>query len=66
MGGRPIVEGTLAALVSSIAIGIGIDYAIHFIERYKEYAASTGDEGDFGQYDDNDMLTIKVEYTFEG
>ncbi|HEB11451.1 MAG TPA: hypothetical protein ENI06_09600 [Spirochaetales bacterium] len=26
----------------------------------------TGDEGDFAQYDDNDMLTIKVEYTFEG
>ena len=44
MGGRPIVEGTLAALVSSIAIGIGIDYAIHFIERYKEYAASTGNK----------------------
>jgi hypothetical protein len=24
----------------------------------------TGDEGDFGQYDDNDMLTVKLEYTF--
>ena len=25
------------ALISSIAVGIGIDYAIHMIERYKEY-----------------------------
>ncbi len=25
------------ALISSIAVGIGIDYAIHFIERYKQY-----------------------------
>lgn len=24
----------------------------------------TGHEGDFGQYDDNDMLTVKLEYTF--
>jgi predicted RND superfamily exporter protein len=31
------------ALVSSIAIGVGIDYAIHFIERYREYARLTGD-----------------------
>lgn len=26
---------TTTALISSIAIGIGIDYAVHFIERYK-------------------------------
>jgi predicted RND superfamily exporter protein len=32
------------ALISSIAIGIGIDYAIHFIERYREYAAIKGDK----------------------
>lgn len=26
---------TTTALISSIAIGIGIDYAVHFIDRYK-------------------------------
>jgi uncharacterized protein len=33
--GVPLSMST--ALISSIAVGIGIDYAIHFIERYKEY-----------------------------
>lgn len=27
---------TSTALISSIAVGIGVDYAIHFIERYRE------------------------------
>ncbi|MDY0096385.1 MAG: MMPL family transporter, partial [Candidatus Vecturithrix sp.] len=35
---------TTTALLSSIAIGIGIDYAVHFIERYKIYALETGDK----------------------
>lgn len=32
---------TTTALISSIAIGIGIDYAVHFIDRYKINAALT-------------------------
>jgi hypothetical protein len=32
------------ALISSIAVGIGIDYAIHMIERYKEYRAERGNK----------------------
>ena len=38
--GVPLSSST--ALISSIAIGIGIDYAIHVIERYKEYLAERG------------------------
>ncbi len=34
---------TTTALISSIAIGIGIDYAVHFIDRYKINAERTGD-----------------------
>ncbi len=34
---------TTTALISSIAIGIGIDYAVHFIDRYKINAEETGD-----------------------
>jgi predicted RND superfamily exporter protein len=45
MGLTGIALSTTTALISSIAIGIGIDYAIHFIERYKEYAASEGEKG---------------------
>ncbi|MGD9706396.1 MAG: RND family transporter [Candidatus Delongbacteria bacterium] len=44
MGMFDIPLSTTTALLSSIAIGIGIDYAIHFIERYKIYALSTGDK----------------------
>ncbi|MCK5278771.1 MAG: MMPL family transporter, partial [Cyclobacteriaceae bacterium] len=33
---------TTTALISSIAIGIGIDYAVHFIDRYKINALATG------------------------
>lgn len=32
--GIPLTTST--ALISSIAVGIGVDYAIHFIERYRE------------------------------
>ena len=32
---------TTTALISSIAIGIGIDYAVHFIDRYKLNALSS-------------------------
>lgn len=44
MGLFNISLSTTTALVSSIAIGIGIDYAVHFIERYKIYALQTGDK----------------------
>jgi predicted RND superfamily exporter protein len=42
MGILRIPLSTTTALLTSIAIGIGIDYAIHFIERYKIYATETG------------------------
>ncbi len=35
---------TTTALISSIAIGIGLDYAVHFIDRYKINALATGDK----------------------
>jgi len=44
MGLLDIPLSTTTALISSIAIGIGIDYAVHFIERYKIYAAETGNK----------------------
>ncbi len=44
MGLMNIPLSTTTALVSSIAIGIGIDYAVHFIERYKIYALKTQDK----------------------
>jgi predicted RND superfamily exporter protein len=44
MGLLNIPLSTTTALVSSIAVGIGIDYAIHFIERYRIYALETGDK----------------------
>lgn len=44
MGLLNISLSTTTALVSSIAIGIGIDYAVHFIERYRIYAVQTGDK----------------------
>jgi predicted RND superfamily exporter protein len=42
MGWFGIPLNTTTALLSSIAIGIGIDYAVHFIEQYK-VNSSTGD-----------------------
>ena len=44
MGILGIPLSTTTALLSSIAIGIGIDYAVHFIERYKVYALETGNK----------------------
>ncbi len=44
MGIFDIPLSTTTALISSIAIGIGIDYAVHFIERYKIYAQQTGNK----------------------
>jgi len=44
MGLLGIPLSTTTALISSIAIGIGIDYAVHFIERYRVYSAQTGDK----------------------
>ncbi len=44
MGLLNIPLGPTTALISSIAVGIGIDYAIHFIESYKKYALETGDK----------------------
>ena len=35
MGFLNIPLSTTSALLSSIAIGIGIDYAVHFIEQYR-------------------------------
>ncbi|MCK4907639.1 MAG: MMPL family transporter [Spirochaetes bacterium] len=51
MGLMNIALSTTTALISSIAIGVGIDYAVHFIERYKIYAEETGDK------------TLTAEYT---
>jgi predicted RND superfamily exporter protein len=44
MGLLNIPLSTTTALLTSIAIGIGIDYAVHFIERYKIYALETKDQ----------------------
>jgi len=44
MGFLNIPLSTTTALLSSIAIGIGIDYAVHFIEQYKLNAISTGNK----------------------
>jgi hypothetical protein len=38
MGALDIPLSTTTALLSSIAIGIGIDYAVHFVEQYKTNA----------------------------
>jgi uncharacterized protein len=43
MGLLNIPLSTTTALMSSIAIGIGIDYAVHFIDRYKINLARTDD-----------------------
>jgi len=41
MGFLDIPLNTTTALLSSIAIGIGIDYAVHFIEQYRLNVAKT-------------------------
>ncbi len=44
MGFLNIPLNTTTALLSSIAIGIGIDYAVHFIEQYRHNASSSDDQ----------------------
>ena len=44
MGFLGIPLNTTTALLSSIAIGIGIDYAVHFLEQYRMNAKKTGDK----------------------
>ncbi len=44
MGFLDIPLSTTTALLSSIAIGIGIDYAVHFIEQYRMNAINTGNK----------------------
>ena len=44
MGFLGIPLNTTTALLSSIAIGIGIDYAVHFLEQYRTNAANTDDK----------------------
>jgi uncharacterized protein len=44
MGLLNIPLSTTTALISSIAIGIGIDYAVHFIDRYRINALETMDK----------------------
>ncbi len=44
MGLLNIALGPTTALISSIAVGIGIDYAIHFIENYREYSLKSSDK----------------------
>jgi len=44
MGFLDIPLSTTTALLSSIAIGIGIDYAVHFIEQYRVNALKTSDK----------------------
>ncbi len=43
MGFLDIPLNTTTALLSSIAIGIGIDYAVHFIEQYRTNALKSDD-----------------------
>jgi len=44
MGFLNIPLSTTTALLSSIAIGIGIDYAVHFLEQYRTNSADTDDK----------------------
>ncbi len=44
MGFLNIQLNTSTALLSSIAIGIGIDYAVHFLEQYRHNAAKYDDK----------------------
>lgn len=43
MGLSNVALSTTTALLSSIAIGIGIDYAIHFIDRFRHYRSKISD-----------------------
>ena len=44
MGLLNVALGPTTALISSIAVGIGIDYAIHFLDRYRKYSIETGNK----------------------
>ncbi len=44
MGYLNIPLNTTTALLSSIAVGIGIDYAVHFLEQYRHNAEHSGDK----------------------
>ncbi len=55
MGLIGIPLSSTTALISSIAIGIGIDYAVHFIERYRINASLTKEK--YGE----SLYTAKVE-----
>ena len=44
MGFLNIPLSTTTALLSSIAIGIGIDYAVHFLEQYRTNAVNSDDK----------------------
>ena len=44
MGFLGIPLSTTTALLSSIAIGIGIDYAVHFLEQYRTNATNSDDK----------------------
>ena len=57
MGFLDIPLNTTTALLSSIAIGIGIDYAVHFIEQYKNNAIKTNR---------NMLLTAKITMSHAG
>jgi len=46
MGLSDIALSTTTALLSSIAIGIGVDYAIHFLQNYKVYVRTTDSRHD--------------------
>ncbi|MDR2393769.1 MAG: MMPL family transporter [Treponema sp.] len=37
------------AMISSLSMGIGIDYTVHFLEAYKRHYRATGERGDFLQ-----------------
>jgi hypothetical protein len=43
MGATGIPLGVTTALLSGMGIGIGVDYAIHFIARYRRLAATVPD-----------------------
>ncbi|MDR1972713.1 MAG: MMPL family transporter [Treponema sp.] len=47
MGFLNIKLNLATAMISSVSIGVGIDYTIHFIEAYKRAYKLTGGAGDF-------------------
>jgi predicted RND superfamily exporter protein len=47
MGYLRIKLNLATAMISSVSIGVGIDYTIHFIEAYKREYKRSGGVGDF-------------------